>query len=128
MVNAEYYTDDYAGVEIEPTKLNRLIKRASRDINSLVGFINYEELSEWQQKLYDDAICAQVEFLATNGELASTLVESQADSFSIGSYSESKSRRVNEPKQGDITNRYALATLDYLVQAGLWYQGVRVLW
>lgn len=119
--DVSYYDDEYGGIEVNADQLNRLLKRASRDIDSLTGFsIDFEKLSSRNQKLVKDAVCAQAEFLATNGETASTVIDG-GSSFSIGSYSEGRNG-------GTDTNptRYAATVKDYLFPTGLLYSGVSV--
>ena len=108
--------------------LESLLKRAERDIKVLSNYIDPLKLNEFQQKRYLDAICSQVEFLATNGELSSTIVNTEADSFNIGSYSESNYKRQSDGRQEDLTRRYSLLSIDLLTSAGLYYRGVRVIW
>lgn len=118
----DYYTNEYEGIEVNAELLSKLIKRASRDINSLTGFrIRFEEMSATNQILVQQAVCAQVEFLAINGESSSTVVDS-GGSFSIGSYSESsasKGSKINEQQ-----STHAEGVLNYLYSAGLMYAGV----
>ncbi|WP_277631484.1 hypothetical protein [Atopococcus tabaci] len=114
--DASYYKDEYGGIEVNNDLLPKLLKRASRDIDSLTGFsIDFEKLSERNQNLVKDAVCAQAEFLATNGETASTVAES-GGSFSIGSYSEN-SGSTTKP------TLYAANVKRYLFPTGLLYSG-----
>ena len=128
MITSDYYINEYKGIDMALETLESLLKRAERDIKVLSNYIDPDTLSEFQQKLYLDAICSQVEFLATNGELSSTIVNAEADSFNIGSYSESNYKRQSDGRQEDFTRRYSLLSIDLLTSAGLYYRGVRVLW
>ena len=122
-VSNEFYISVYGGVEVDHGLLTRLIKRASRDIESLTGFnLDFDNLSEKSQELVRLAICAQVEFLAINGETAST-VANDGGSFSIGSYSESSSGR-NGTKSQIPQSRYSASVKEYLLPTGLLYGGV----
>lgn len=113
-----YYTTEYEGIEVNNDLLPKLLKRASRDIDSLTGFsIDFEKLSSRNQKLVKDAVCAQAEFLALNGETSSSVTSD--GSFSIGSYSEGRNNgEDNEP------TRYAATVKEYLFPTGLLYAGV----
>lgn len=120
-VTKDYYTDEYAGIEINADKLNNFIKRAERDIDRLARFriVEFDSMPEWKQKAIKNAVCAQVEFIAENGETASS-ISSSGGSFSIGSYSES-SGNSNEIAK---TQLYADSVYDYLFPTGLMYAGV----
>lgn len=128
MITSDYYINEYKGIDIALETLESLLKRAERDIKVLSNYVDPDTLSEFQQKLYLDAICSQVEFLATNGELSSTIVNAEADSFNIGLYSESNYKRQSDGRQEDFTRRYSLLSIDLLTSAGLYYRGVNVLW
>ena len=118
----DYYTDEYEGIEVNAELLPKLIKRASRDINSLTGFrIRFGEMSATNQILVQQAVCAQVEFLAINGESSSTVLEG-GGSVSIGAYSESSASKGTASNQQ--SSIHAEGVLNYLYAAGLMYAGV----
>lgn len=118
----DYYKSEYEGIEVNAELLLKLIKRASRDINSLTGFrIRFGEMSTTNQILVQQAVCAQVEFLAINGESSSTVVDS-GGSFSIGAYSESSASKGTASNQQ--SSIHAEGVLNYLFAAGLMYAGV----
>lgn len=118
----EYYANEYEGIEVNAELLPKLIKRASRDINSLTGFrIRFGEMSATNQILVQQAVCAQVEFLAVNGESSSTVLEG-GGSVSIGAYSESSASKGSSSSQQ--TSTHAEGILNYLYAAGLMYAGV----
>jgi len=73
-----------------------------------------------------NAVCSQVEFLASKGETASTIADNTG-SFSIGSYSESKGGRYGATADANAS-RYADAVYDWLFPTGLLYAGVDALW
>lgn len=111
---------EFGGFEIDETTLLRLLKRAERDIDLLLGGnINLSLLSDVQKKLLSYAVYSQVEFLAVNGETTS-LSGSESGSFSIGAYSESTSKSQSTKSAG----RYAPSVLDYLYRAGVIYRAV----
>jgi len=88
--DANYYKETYGGVAIsDATFLLKLIKRAERDINIRTSYriTDFSKLTTFQQERVKEAVCAQIEFLAENGELSST-VSDGGGSVSIGSYSE----------------------------------------
>lgn len=124
-VDANYYTEDYDGVAISDAAfLSKLIKRAERDINVLTQYriTDFNTLTTFQQDRVKEAVCAQVEFLAENGELSSTVSDS-GGSVSIGSYSESSG------SSGSNSNKLLIAdsVKGYLWPTGLLYGGVGVI-
>lgn len=125
-VDAAYYENDYGGIQIEDAAfLNRLIKRAQRDIDQLTTYriTDFEKLTTFQKERVKEAVCAQVEFLIESGETAST-VSGGGGSVSIGAYSEgsrSSTTVDNEP------NRYADNVENILWPSGLLYTGVDVI-
>lgn len=120
-VTPEYYKDEFGGIAVAEDSLNKFIKRAERDINRLVRFriTDFNKLPDFTKKRVQEAVCAQVEFLAENGETSSS-ISSVGGSFSIGSYSENNS----VPSDTGKTELYADAVYDYLYPTGLMYAGV----
>ncbi|MFL8888690.1 head-tail connector protein [Helcococcus kunzii] len=117
-VDSDYYVNEYQGVEIEEKELKRLLIRANRDIELLTnGVIDFDNMTDINKKRVKNAVSAQVEFLYENGELASSV--GGADSFSIGSYSESK--HAYSKKDNPILSRYAPSVFDWLKLTGLLY-------
>ena len=124
-VDADYYNSTYGGVAISDADfLTKLIKRAERDINVLTQYriTDFSKLTMFQQERVKEAVCAQIEFLSENGELAST-VSNSGGSVSIGSYSESggsSSSSSNESLFADNVKNFLWAT-------GLLYGGIGVI-
>lgn len=123
-VDEPYYNGTYGGIEIEDSAfLSKLIKRAERDINVLTQYriTDFNTLTTFQQNRVKEAVCAQVEYLAENGELSSTVSDS-GGSVSIGSYSESSG------SSGSNSNKLLIAdsVKGYLWPTGLLYGGVGV--
>lgn len=124
-VDEPYYNGTYGGIEIEDSAfLSKLIKRAERDINVLTQYriTDFNTLTTFQQDRVKEAVCAQIEFLAENGELSSTVSDS-GGSVSIGSYSESSG------SSGSNGNKLLIAdsVKGYLWSTGLLYGGVGVI-
>lgn len=119
----DFYQNEYKGVPVEDTTLiDRLLHRASRDIDILIGFANVEELPSKSQHLVKLAVCAQAEFLVIKGETAST-VANEHGSVSIGSYSEASSGQFGAKSQTPPA-RYSQTVREYLLPTGLLYGGV----
>lgn len=124
-VDANYYTEDYDGVAISDADfLSKLIKRAERDINVLTQYriTDFDKLTTFQQERIKEAVCAQVEYLAENGELSSTVSDS-GGSVSIGSYSESSG------SSGSNRNKLLIAenVTNFLYPTGLLYSGYGII-
>lgn len=124
-VDEPYYNGTYGGIEIEDSAfLSKLIKRAERDINVLTQYriTDFNTLTTFQQDRVKEAVCAQIEFLAENGELSSTVSDS-GGSVSIGSYSESSG------SSGSNSNKLLIAenVTNFLYPTGLLYGGVGVI-
>ncbi len=127
LVTTDYYTNEYNGLELDDTTLTRLLIRAENDINRLtMRILDLDDFNAANQVFIKNAICSQVEFLATQGETAS-VVGNEAGSFSIGSYSESKGGRYGATADANAS-RYADAVYDWLFPTGLLYAGVDALW
>ena len=124
MLTAEEYIN-LGGIEVESGKLERLIKRAERDIDRVTGGnLDFDKLSEKQQKYVKYAVLSQVEFLATNGETIS-VVGGEYDSVTIGSFSMSKGTRAGARVSESL--RYAPAMIEYLHLAGVIYTAARLI-
>lgn len=124
-VDANYYENDYVGVAISDADfLLKLIKRAERDINVLTQYriTDFDKLTTFQQDRVKEAVCAQIEFLAENGELSSTVSDS-GGSVSIGSYSESNGSSGSDGKKLLIAENVT----NFLYPTGLLYGGIGVI-
>lgn len=125
-VDIDYYRNDYGGIEIEDdTELDRLIRRASRDINTLTKR-RIGDLGTWHPDIQDmvkEATAAQVEFLFLNGETASTIVEGSATGkgFRAGKYTEQGTGQATT-----LGGMYADSIPNILLPSGLLYTGVSV--
>ena len=126
ILTAEYYKNQYEGVQAEDEKLLRIINRAEREIDAMTNFKmsnRYDKMSARHQNFVRMAICSQVEFLIERGETASS-IGGTAGSVSIGSFSKSNGAGTSTNKNGP--GRYSKATYDYLLPTGLLYGGVWV--
>lgn len=126
-VSVDYYQNEYEGVQAESEQLQRLIKRAERDIDTLTSYQlleKFDKLSPFHTKLVKNAVCSQVEFLLEKGETASSF-EGETGSVTIGSFSKSNgSNRINASQGGTQGGRVSRACYDYLFPTGLLYKGV----
>lgn len=124
-VDEPYYNGTYGGIEIEDSAfLSKLIKRAERDINVLTQYriTDFDKLTTFQQDRVKEAVCAQIEYLAENGELSSTVSDS-GGSVSIGSYSESSGSSGSNGKKLLVAENVT----NFLYPTGLLYGGVGVI-
>lgn len=119
-LTTDFYTDEYAGVEIKGEKLTALIKRAERDIDRMTNFriIDFDNQPSEIKTLVRNAVSSQVEFLNEKGETASSF--SNDGAFSIGSYSEGS----RQTKNAEDTPKLSAAAYDFLYPTGYLYAGV----
>jgi len=128
-IDADYYNNVYKGTTVSDSALlDRLINRASDSIDNITNYklqgVDLEKLAPFIIQQIKKATAAQVEFLAINGETASTVSEG-GGGFSVGSYSENgmSAGATDGPSYYD---RYAITVKDYLRPTGLLYGGVCV--
>lgn len=128
-IDADYYNNDYEGTPVSDVALlNRMIKRASEQIDSIIGYklqgVDFTKVAPFIRDQVKKATAAQVEFLAINGVTSATVSEG-GGGFSVGAYSENgMSAGASEgPSHYD---RYAITVVDYLRLTGLLYAGVCV--
>jgi hypothetical protein len=128
-IDADYYNNEYKGTPVaDTTLLARLINRASDSIDHITNYklegVDFDKLVPFIVRQVKKATAAQVEFLAINGETASTVSEG-GGGFSVGSYSENgmSAGAADGPSYYD---RYAITVVDYLRPTGLLYTGVCV--
>ena len=79
-VTPEYYKETYKGSTVPEDELERVLKQASRHIDSLTynrivgrGFSN---LTEFQQEVIQEVICLQADFEHENADEISTILSS----------------------------------------------------
>ncbi|PGA79591.1 hypothetical protein COL94_28665 [Bacillus wiedmannii] len=128
-IDADYYNNDYEGTPVSDVALlNRMIKRASEQIDSIIGYklqgVDFDKVSPFICDQVKKATAAQVEFLAINGVTSATVSEG-GGGFSIGAYSENgmSAGAADAPSHYD---RYAITVVDYLRPTGLLYAGLCV--
>ncbi|MGG3523087.1 hypothetical protein ABES33_25280 [Bacillus pseudomycoides] len=128
-IDADYYNNDYEGTPVsDVTLLNRMIKRASEQIDSIIGYklqvVDFDKVAPFIRDQVKKATAAQVEFLAINGITSATVSEG-GGGFSVGAYSENgmSAGAADSPSHYD---RYAITVVDYLKPTGLLYTGVSV--
>ncbi|WP_088293616.1 hypothetical protein [Bacillus mycoides] len=128
-IDADYYNNDYEGTPVSDVALlNRMIKRASEQIDSIIGYklqgVDFTKVAPFIRDQVKKATAAQVEFLAINGITSATVSEG-GGGFSVGSYSENgmSAGAAEGPSHYD---RYAITVVDYLKPTGLLYAGVSV--
>ncbi|OOR18163.1 MULTISPECIES: head-tail connector protein [Bacillus cereus group] len=128
-IDVDYYNNDYEGTPVsDEVLLRRMIKRASEQIDSIIGYklqgVDFDKVAPFIRDQVKKATAAQVEFLAINGETSATVSEG-GGGFSVGAYSENgmSAGATDAPSHYD---RYAITVVDYLKHTGLLYAGVCV--
>ncbi|MGH0741934.1 hypothetical protein [Bacillus paranthracis] len=131
LVDTIFYETVYKGnTELVDTSdkktFERLSTRAQASVDGLTQYQyhSYLDPHEFITEQYKLAICSQIDFLATNGEQAGSVVASEdVNGFSIGAYSEQgKSSQFSDPTKS--YNKYSQAMKGYLEPTGLLYRGV----
>lgn len=115
-VDEAYYTDTYKGETIPTAQRANLLKRASRDIDSLtynrIVYKGFENLTEFQQRIVQEAICLHADFLYQfEGYLDMPIT-----GFGAGSTSVSFKSKVTSGPNGIATSTRVLSML---TQTGL---------
>lgn len=123
-ITVDYYQNEYQGITVAdiPT-LEKLITRASNQIDILIQYKlqgrDFNALPSFIVQNVMLATASQVEYLATNGETAASVL-SGSDSFRIGNYSESGGGSSATSPQV----KYSSDVRGYLLPTGLLYGGV----
>ncbi|PEE04603.1 hypothetical protein [Bacillus pseudomycoides] len=128
-IDADYYNNDYEGTPVsDAALLNRMIKRASEQIDSIIGYklqgVDFDKVAPFIREQVKKATAAQVEFLAINGITSATVSEG-GGGFSVGAYSEN-GMSAGAAEAPSYYDRYAITVVDYLKPTGLLYTGVCV--
>jgi len=128
-IDVDYYNNDYEGTQVsDETLLKRMIKRASEQIDSIIGYklqgVDFDKVAPFIREQVKKATAAQVEFLAINGITSATVSEG-GGGFSVGAYSENgmSAGAASAPSHYD---RYAITVVDCLKHTGLLYAGIGV--
>lgn len=108
-IDKDYYDNVYKGEPVDEADFPSLSERASRDINELTGFkiLDFDKLTEYQQKHIKLATASQLEFLDQNG------IFTDGTYTSLGKYT---SQGRKEKYSGNVR--------DYLSPTGLLYRGL----
>lgn len=115
-VDVIYYVDTYKGETIPEAQRANLLKRASRDVDSLtynrIVSEGFENLSEFQQEIVKDSICMHADFLYQYGDY----LDSPIAGYGAGSTSVSFKQKVTTGPNGIATSARVLSMLS---QTGL---------
>ena len=113
----EYYQNTYKGTLSTTTEVEKMLERASDDIDLVThNSFTVDALTEYQLEQVKKACCAQAEYYVLNGE---TYNDSGAGSVTIGKFSMSG----GSSGAGKTMNRRGM---QYLDQAGLLFAGVQL--
>lgn len=128
-IDADYYNNDYEGTPVSDVALlNRMIKRASEQIDSIIDYklqgVDFTKVAPFIRDQVKKATAAQVEFLAINGITSATVSEG-GGGFSVGSYSENGMSAGAEDGPS-FYDQYAISVPKFLRPTGLLYAGLCV--
>ena len=112
-VDAVYYLTEYGGTTIPETDLERFLKRANDQVDSMtynrIVSVGFDQLTDFQQERVKQAVCAQADFIAQYGDFTDVPLQG----FSAGKISMSF---TGEQINGVATSR---TVRSYLDQTGL---------
>lgn len=116
MPDKNYYLNVYGGTDYPD--IETYLKRAENIIDCFILHV----VREWQQKWYDNAVCAQAEYIGSVGgiEAYTEFMNSGGGSLTIGSFSISSSGNSSGNKtasSGDAAP--CAAAISYLDRGGL---------
>jgi hypothetical protein len=119
IVDFTYYYNVYMGQEADQASFPALCARAEDVVGAMTRWVNFENLSVFQQTLYKKAICAQVDYFAVNG-LDSVAGGNDGRGWTVGKVSVNNGRYmgVNE-KTGSMSAHISPLVIMYLEQSGL---------
>lgn len=131
LVDQQYYTENFFGLEVAPEKWMRYERAAEDAVNSLChGFFDGRTLADLQlvtdQDRVKNAICAQIEFYVDQGGLtANERAKSHdgAKSFTVGSFSMTKPTTSADASVA-ADDAIDARVIRYLQPTGLLYGGV----
>ena len=122
--DTEFYKEVFNGLEIEEAELQRLLAKASRDVDLItknrIGVL--EKQPHTTQDCVKMATCYQAEYLYENGE---TIANSGADDvgFSLGGFSINNGKNASQDDSKSET-RFSKSAYEWLAMTGLLYRGV----
>jgi len=126
-IDADYYKNEFEGVEIDETEIDRYIKRASDVIDQVTGYKikDFDNLPEFIQEQVKKATASQVEFFALQGGPEVATSNDDVQSATIGSFSYTKGQSGGSSGGGQA-NKVSSSVIDYLKPTGLLYTGIGV--
>ncbi len=115
-VDYTYYTEDYVGEPVDETDFPRYEARASEAIDAVTRYqiTGIDNLDSFTQGQVKKAVCAQVEYYASNGINLAT-DGFLADNFTIGKFSANYG--TGQSKNG--ANTVCVKAISLLEQTGL---------
>lgn len=125
MLTFDFYKNNYCGVELKEEQFNQLSKRAERKIRALTGLQSQsvEKLPQFQAEAYQNAVCAQIEYLNALG-IENSLGVTSVMQAKVGNFSYSDGKTATTSANLGL-NGVSPDVMDYLSRSGLLYKGVR---
>jgi hypothetical protein len=126
IVDYEFYTNVYMGQEADQASFPALCARASDVVGAMTRWVDVETLSDFQLTLYKKAICAQIDYFATNG-LDSVAGGNDGRGWTVGKVSVNNGRYGSQTEHsGAMSAHISPMVLMYLEQSGLMNPAVPV--
>ena len=117
IVDFPYYYNVYMGQEADQASFPALCARASDVVGALTRWVDFDTLSEFQQTLYKKAICAQVDWFATNG--LDSVASGSDGGWTVGKVTVHGRSSAEAQKSGAMSAHLAPLAVMYLEQSGL---------
>lgn len=117
---------DLSQVDLEESKFNALIKKASAILNNITGYFyvknDIAKDNEWRVKQFKQALCAQIEYFHEVGSTTFEGINKSPQSFSAG-----RTTITNASRSSETSTEKSLVAEDvylYLEGTGLLYSAV----
>ena len=117
IVDFTYYYNVYMGQEADQASFPALCARASDVVGAMTRWVDVETLSDFQLTLYKKAICAQIDYFATNG--LDSVSGGNDRGWTVGKVTVQGKSATGAEKSGAMSAHISPMVLMYLEQTGL---------
>lgn len=117
IVDFTYYYNVYMGQEADQASFPALCARASDVVGAMTRWVDVETLSDFQLTLYKKAICAQIDYFATNG--LDSVSGGNDRGWTVGKVSVHSGYANQALKAGAMSAHISPMVMLYLEQTGL---------
>lgn len=126
-IDENFYRDAYKGEPVDSADFPKLLSAAEMIVEEMTMFrLNaetFESMPEIVREKIRLAVCAQIEYLESNGGSDFLNEADVLQSASLGKFSYSKASETTDSGGSSRTDSYAPLAWRYLVSTGLLYRG-----